>query len=385
MNRADTHLGNWRQPPHNRWAFNHVRELIPTVRVAGARRPARLPRRTSDLAGLPIAAPDGRTLPFEEVIRLTFTDALMVLQHGTVVAEWYAHADAMREPHVIFSVSKSVTGILAGCLVADGMLDPEAMVTAYVPEVVGSAYGDATVRHVLDMTVSLDFEENYLDETGAFALYRRATGWNPSPVPADLRSFFTELKRLPGPHGQRFAYQSPNSDLLGWILERAARQPLPALLSERIWQPLGASDAEITVDRLGAPRTAGGICMRIEDLGLFAEMMRNRGVARGRPVVPGSWIDDIRSAGSRQAWLDGDLVNLLPAGRYRSQWYQTGNEHDAFCAIGIHGQWIYVDPRAAMVVVKQSSQPTPVDDAIDQLTLAAFAGLGRVVSGSSAA
>ena len=240
---------------------------IPTVRVAGARRPARLPRRTSDLAGLPIAAPDGRTLPFEEVIRLTFTDALMVLQHGTVVAEWYAHADAMREPHVIFSVSKSVTGILAGCLVADGLLDPEAMVTAYVPEVVGSAYGDATVRHVLDMTVSLDFEENYLDETGAFALYRRATGWNPSPVAADLRSFFTELERLPRPHGQRFAYQSPNSDLLGWILERAARQPLPTLLSERIWQPLGASDAEITVDRLGAPRTAGGICVRIEDLG----------------------------------------------------------------------------------------------------------------------
>jgi CubicO group peptidase (beta-lactamase class C family) len=235
------------------------------------------------------------------------------------------------------------------------------------------------------MTVSLDFEENYLDQTGAFARYRMATGWNPSPRPADLKSFFTELKRLGRPHGQRFAYQSPNSDLLGWILERAARQPFATLLSERIWQPLGASDAEITVDRLGAPRTAGGICMRIEDLALFSEMMRNRGTARGRPVVPGAWIDDIRTAGSRQAWLDGDLVNLLPAGRYRSQWYQTGNDHDAFCAIGIHGQWIYVDPKAAMVVVKQSSQPTPVDDGLDQLTLAAFAALGQALSASGAA
>ena len=106
-------------------------------------------------------------------------------------------------------------------------------------------------------------------------------------------------------------------------------------------------------------------------------MMRNRGMARGRPVVPGSWIDDIRIAGDRQAWLDGDLVNLFPAGRYRSQWYQTGNDHDAFAAVGIHGQWIYVDPLSAMVVVKQSSQPTPVDDALDQLTLASFAALAQ--------
>jgi CubicO group peptidase (beta-lactamase class C family) len=385
MTRADTHLGNWRQPPHNRWAFNHVRELVSTARVAGARRPRRLQRRTSDLSSLIVAAPDGRTVPLHEVIRLTFTDALMVMQHGTVLYEWYAHADAMREPHVIFSISKSLTGTLAGCLVADGLLDVEAPVAAYVPEVAQSAYGDATVRHVLDMTVSLDFEENYLDATGAFARYRMATGWNPSPHPADLKSFLAELKRLSRPHGQRFAYQSPNSDLLGWILERAARQPFASLLSARIWQPLGASDAEVTVDRLGAARTAGGICMRIEDLALFAEMMRNRGIAGGRPVVPGAWIDNIRTAGNRQAWLDGDLVNLLPAGCYRSQWYQTGNDRGAFCAIGIHGQWIYVDPPAAMVAVKQSSQPTPVDDGLDQLTLAAFAALAQAVSGSSAA
>jgi CubicO group peptidase (beta-lactamase class C family) len=377
MTRADTHLGNWREPPHNRWAFNHVREIVPTARVAGSRQPSRLPRRTVDLATLEVVAPGGRTLPLQEVIRLTFTDALMVVRKGSVVYEWYAHAAAAREPHILFSVSKSLTGTLAGCLVADGLLDVEAPVRTYIPEVEGSAYHDATVRHVLDMTVSLDFAENYLDRSGIFARYRMATGWNPSPEPADLRSFLIELGRQSRPHGQCFAYQSPNSDLLGWILERAARRPFADLLSERIWQPLGAGDAEITVDRLGAARTAGGICATIADLALFGELMRNRGVARGRPIVPGSWIDDIRSAGSRQAWLDGDLVNLFPAGRYRSQWYQTGNDHDAFCAVGIHGQWIYVDPVSAMVVVKQSSQPTPVDDALDQLTLASFAALGQ--------
>src|SRR5262245_44207995 len=386
MNRNDTQLGNWRQAPNNRWAFNHLREVVPTARIAGARTPRRLPRRTGDLSGLAVAAPDGRTMALDEVIRMTFTDALMVLRHGTVFYEWYAHGDAMREPHVIFSVSKSVTGTLAGCLVGDGLLDVEAKVPTYVPEVAAdSAYGNATVRQVLDMTVSLDFEENYLDETGVFARYRMATGWNPSPKLADLKRFLGELQPSSRPHGQRFAYQSPNSDLLGWILERAGGQPLARLLSERIWQPLGASDAEITLDGLGTARTAGGMCVKIEDLALFAEMMRNRGLGAGRPLVPGAWIDDIRTAGSRQAWLDGDLVKLLPAGRYRSQWYQTGNDHGAFCAVGIHGQWIYVDPLTAVVVVKQSSQPTPVDDGLDQLTLAALAALSVAVSGSSAA
>jgi CubicO group peptidase (beta-lactamase class C family) len=377
MNRDDTHLGNWRQAPNNRWAFNHVREIVPTVRVTGARQPTRLPRRTVDRGDLAVVAPDGRTVPLHEVIRLTFTDALMVLRRGTVIYEWYAHADAVSEPHILFSVSKSVTGTLAGCLVADGLLDVEAPVAAYIPEVEGSAYGDATVRHVLDMTVSLDFEENYLDQTGAFARYRMATGWNPSVKPTDLKSFLVDLGRLSRPHGQRFAYKSPNSDLLGWILEQASRQPFASLLSERIWQPLGAGDAEITVDRLGAPRTAGGICATIEDLARFGEMMRNRGAFRGRPIVPGAWIDDIRMAGSQEAWLAGDLVNLFPAGRYRSQWYQTGNAGGAFCAVGIHGQWIYVDPLAAMVVVKQSSQPNPVDDPLDRLTLASFAALAQ--------
>jgi CubicO group peptidase (beta-lactamase class C family) len=303
-----------------------------------------------------------------------------VLQGGSCVVERYDHGLRPEMPHIIFSVSKSVTGTLAGIIVGDGRLDPDAPVTRYIPEVAGSAYGDCLVRHVLDMTVSTSFVEDYLDPSGDFARYRVATGWNPvTGEPADLRSFLTTLGRGAEPHGAMFHYVSPNSDLLGWILERATGTPYAVLLSEELWQPMGASDdAYITVDRLGAPRTAGGLCVTLRDLARVGELMRRRGAAAGRQLVPESWIDDILTNGDEAAWRRGRAAgSILPGGRYRSQWYSVGDDHGAFCAIGIHGQWIYVDPATGIVIAKLSSQPLPVDEAMEELQLAGFAAIAR--------
>ena len=147
-----------------------------------------------------------------------------MLQRGKVVTESYVPGRQPETPHIIFSVSKSVTGSVAGALVERGRLDPEAPVVRYIPEAAGSAYGDCSVRHVLDMTVGIDFEELYLDPDSDFGRYRVATGWNPVPPGGkelDLRGFLVTLKRDRNPHGHVFHYVSPNSDLLGWLLERA--------------------------------------------------------------------------------------------------------------------------------------------------------------------
>src|SRR5437667_380731 len=110
------------------------------------------------------------------------------------------------------------------------------------------------------------------------------------------------------------------------------------LLSELLWQPMGAEfDADLAVDRLGAARAAGGICASLRDLARFGEMMRRDGMADGRQVIPSRWIDDIRNQGDAAAWQEGEGMRLLPQGRYRSKWYMTGNDHDAFRPIGIHG------------------------------------------------
>jgi CubicO group peptidase (beta-lactamase class C family) len=173
---------------------------------------------------------------------------------------------------------------------------------------------------------------------------------------------------------------SPNTDLLGWILERASGERFVDLMSALLWQPMGAeSDAYVTVDRLGAPRTAGGICTSLRDLARVGEVMRCRGIANGHQVVPGSWIDDILSNGDPQAWAKSDTNALLPGGRYRSLWYVTGNAHGAYYAFGIHGQWIYVDPAAGVVIAKQSSWPDPLDDAMERWHLAGFDAIARAL------
>ena len=373
-------LANWLKPPFNRWSFQHVREVVPTAGIHRGRGPAMMMRR-NDRAVERIAfqTPEGKESTIGRLLDETFTDGFLVLQRGRILSERYDNHMTPDARHIVFSVSKSMTASLTGVLVDRGLLDPDAPVTRYVPEVASSAYGDCTLRHVLDMTVSVDFVEDYLDTTGDFARYRTATGWIPIVDPknlADLRSFLATMKRGAEPHGTRFHYVSPNSDLLGWILERASGIRYARLISELMWQPMGAEfDAEIAVERLGAPRAAGGISATLRDLARFGELMRRRGMAGGRQVLPGWWIDDIRREGDPVAWQKGDLLHMLPKGRYRSKWYKVGNDHDAFCASGIHGQWIYIDPAAEAVVVKLSSQPLAVDDPMDKLVLAALHGL----------
>ncbi len=377
---AQVTLANWLSPPFNRWSFQHVREILPTagiLRREGRASPLR--RSPRALERIAFQAPDGSEWTVGRLLERTFTDGFLVMQRGTVIEERYDNHLTPSSRHIVFSVSKSITAALTGVLVDRGLLDPDSPVTRYIPEVAKSAYGDCTVRHVLDMTVSVNFVEDYLDKTGDFARYRDSTGWIPITDPnnlADLRSFLATMKRGAEPHGARFHYVSPNSDLLGWLLERASGERYASLMTGLLWQPMGAEfDAEVAVERRGAARAAGGISAALRDLGRFGELMRRRGMAENRQVIPGWWIDDIRRNGDPEAWKKGDLNYILPGGRYRSKWYSVGNDHDAFTAIGIHGQWIYVDPAAEAVIVKVSSQPLALDDPMDKLLLAGFHGL----------
>lgn len=378
-------LANWRQPPWNCWAFHHVPEVLAVTRIAhDPARVSALPHGPRALGDLEFQGPRGENWTLARLLPATATDGFLVLQGGKIAFEWYGNGLTASDPHIVFSVSKSITGILAGILVERRQLDPDAPITRYVPEAAGSVYGDCTVRHVLDMTVGIAFVENYLDTTGDFARYRAATGWNPVADPAlvtDLRSFLVTLRRDSNPHGAKFHYVSPNSDMLGWILERAGGMPYARLLAELIWQPTGAeADAHVTVDRAGAARSAGGICVTLRDLARFGEMVRNMGRAGDRQIVPRGWIEDILHNGDPAPWLATETAaKFLPKGRYRSQWYVTGNDHGAIFAIGIHGQWLYIDPDSEMVVAKLSSQALPVEEATDRLLLAAFEAIGAAL------
>jgi CubicO group peptidase (beta-lactamase class C family) len=304
------------------------------------------------------------------------------MKSGRVVADYHAPNFTERSRHILFSASKSVTSIVAGILHGDGLIDLDATVAHYVPELKSSAYSDASLRDVLDMRVSLDFEETYQDPRGDFARYRRAGLLEPSVpgnTPDSLIAFLATLQKGPGDHGGPFHYCSPNSDVLGLVIERASGQRFADFAAARLWQPLGArQDAYITVDAIGSARTGGGFCMTPRDLARIGEMMRLGGTTNGRTIVSQDWVMDTITNGSAKAWRAGKFVEWLPDGRYRNKWYQTGDASGAFFALGIHGQYLYVNPRAELVVAKFSSQPEPVNNDLKRLNLALFDTLARL-------
>ena len=382
-------LANWRQSPFNRWAFHHVRELLPTAPVAheGANTRELPAAATVDLDAIVFECHGDRSrVSVAAMLDATSTDAFMVLHRGAVVVEQYRNGMSAGTPHILMSVSKSLTAIVAAALEARGLLDPQAPVLHYLPETAGSAFDGASVRHLLDMRTGVRFDEEYLAGSGPFIDYRIATGWNlaePGAAPTDLRIFLAGMQGLDGPHGGPTRYISPGTDLLGWVLERAAGRRFADLLSELLWVPMGAeNDAFVTVDRLGAPRTAGGICTTARDLARVGQLLLEGGSRDGVAVVPAQWLLDTRTGGDRAAWLTGDFAGSMSERPlcYRNQWYamREGGDGPLF-GIGIHGQFVYVDPRAQMVVVKFSSQPEPADDVKDRLSLDGFWALGEAL------
>ncbi|MBN9243784.1 MAG: serine hydrolase [Mesorhizobium sp.] len=366
-------LANWRTAPFSRWSFQNVGEIVPSAAIAPAGSTSQDIAR--DMAGLlsqSITLNNGAPETVAAFLKRSDTDALTVMKGGKVVGDWSAPHMDFGARHIVFSISKSLTAILAGILEGEGRLDPDAPVTHYVPEVAGSAYGDAKVRHVLDMTVAIDIEESYLDPDSAYGRYRKATLWNPGGGAESLLAFLATIPRLDGPHGETFRYRSPNSDLLGVIVERAGGDRVPTLMGEKLWRPLGAaSGAAITVDMEGTARTAGGVSTTVRDLARVGEMMRQGGTADGRRIVPEAWVrDTVATGGDAAAWKRGDMAFLFPQGRYRNKWYQMGS--GAYCGIGIHGQWLFVEPKSEVVIVKMSSQPEPVDDPLDLDCVAFF-------------
>ena len=347
-------LANWRTAPFSRWAFRHVRELIPTAEIPND------PASVRPLPEAPVPVPGFREMAES-------CDALLALHRGKIVAERYGDGMTATTPHILMSVSKSMLGLLAGILAESGRLDTDAPVSRYVPEIGETVYRGATVRHLLDMRVGILFDEDYLATSGPIIAYRQATGWNPADPdesPSDLRSFYARLTEADGQHGQRFHYVSTNTDLLAWVIERAAGERYVDLMGRLLWAPAGAErPAYITVDRLGAPRAAGGMCVAARDLARIGQLIVEDGSRDGRQVLPQGWIEDIERAGDPEAWDAGDFAPFFP-GRtmhYRSQCYVLRGEHPLIFGIGIHGQNLYVDRRAEVVVVRLSSRALPLD------------------------
>ena len=367
-------LANWRTAPFNRWAFHHVRELVPSADIPSDPRTIReLPGQEISLEGMRIDPDSGEAMGIEAFLRETDTDGMAIVHRAKLVFERYANGMTEETPHILMSVSKSMLGVL----MAELGIDAERRVVEFVPELATTAYRDATLRHLLDMRAGIVWNEDYLATSGPIVEYRKATGWNalePGEAPCDLKSFYQTLQKAEA-HGGALHYVSPNSDLLGWVVERASTRRYGELMSELVWKKVGAERAAyITVDRLGAPRAAGGMCTTLRDLARMGQWLMDE--RRG-------FLEDLRR-GDAAAWTKGDLAQYFPGLpiRYRNQWYVLDGGQDEKAAplyfgLGIHGQNLFVDPANALVIAKFSSQATPLDAPRIALTMRAVSQLRK--------
>jgi CubicO group peptidase (beta-lactamase class C family) len=278
-------------------------------------------------------------------------------------------------PHLLMSVSKSVTSAVAGVLAGSGRLDVSAPVTAVVPELAGTSFDGCRVQHLLDMRAGTAFNEDYADPEADVRTYERVYLWRPSdgrPVPEDAIAYFATL-RNDGPHGGPFRYRSILTDVLAWVIERAGGARFHELVSRLLWRPMGAEfDAEITVDAHGNPMADGGICATLRDAGRFGELYLRRGRRARREVVPAAWVDDtIRGAtDGAQAYLGGEDPSAYPARpHYRNCWWVDDPGLPFYYASGINGQHIFVHVPSQTVVVKLSTWPTALSPLIEATIL----------------
>lgn len=356
-------LANWQDAPNQRWAFQHVREIVPTQTIRRGPGPvSALPTALAPVGGVTLTRLDGSTATVDEVVGETYTDAWLIVHHGKIVEELYAGEMTAKTPHLLMSVSKSIVGCVAAVLIEGGALDPDALVTDFVAEVSASGYAGATVRNLLDMRTGVAFRETYTSPEAEVRVMERSMGWRPL-LPGDPVGSYAYLTTLgtAGPHGDAFTYRSADTDMLGWVCERASGIRMADLVSQHIWAPMGAeADADIACDTVGSAIHDGGISAVARDLARFGQMLLDGGRAQGRQVVPASWLEDTLNpaADVRDAFARSENHLFLPGGWYRNQfWLMPGLHGDLLVCLGIHGQMVCVDEATATVCVKLSSWP----------------------------
>ena len=384
-------LANWQEPPFNRWSFSHMRELVPTQRISRGSGPVTpLPTSPLALGKIALHRVDGTRASVDEVLEDTYTDATVVVHGGRVVLERYAGETAPATPHLLMSISKSVVGCVVGNLVERGLLSPSHLVTEHVPELEQSGYRGASLRDILDMRSGVEFSEDYTDLDAEVRVIEQAMGWRPASdrrVPRSMYAYLTTLGGT-GEHGGVFDYRSCETDVLGWVCERATNTRMADLISELVWSPIGAErDAEITCDGAGTAIHDGGMCATARDLARFGVMLLAGGEAAGRRVVPAAWL--------RESWTaDPDILEAfarsvsgpyLPGGWYRNKFWFVPREHNvALLCLGIYGQMLYVNRGTGTVAAKLSSWPDAQSPAMLHDTLRAFDAIGAVLAGAAA-
>ncbi len=367
---------DWDRPPWNRWSFQHVRDILPTAEVSRGARPAHIfPTIPALLDDVEVSGLNSKAVSLDTFLHDTFTDGFIVLKHGRIVCERYFNGMTANTLHLSQSVAKSFVGAVAGILVERGVLNLASPISDYLPELDNTGWKGATLQQVLDMTTGVKFSEVYTDPYSDIGQVDVACGWKPIPVgadpafkwPAHMWELILGLKTIVRPHGEKFEYRSIETDVLAFCLERVTGKRLPQLLSEELWQRMGAQeDAYFTIDGSGFATADGGLNACVRDYARFGQLM----LEDGGGIIPSDWVKKTRIG--FHGGFEGRYASTLPNGAYRNMFWIDGTPSRALLARGVFGQLIYINVATGVVVAKVSSWPEFVSPELEIATLNAI-------------
>jgi hypothetical protein len=330
-----------------------------------------------------------------EFLKETWTDAIVVIRGNQIVYENYLNGMTPNTPHQMMSATKSFGGLLGLMAVANGKVKESDLVTNYVPELntPNGAFANATFGQVLNMTNSMDFTEDYADPRSGIRTYGAVLGWTAKvegiKYPPSLYSYLVTLKTdKDHKDGEIFHYQTPKTDVVYWATNRVNNQSFQQALYEKIWSKIGTEgETYVLLDNNATLVAGGGLNATPYNLSRFAMMMLNNGKFNGRKVVPTSVIEALAEGGSINAFDAGpdsdDVVHKKGEWSYRGQWWVKHTKGmEAFMAIGIHGQWIYIDRNHNVAIVKLGSMPKSKDQYLDSYNLEGFYGIVKYLNKS---
>ena len=305
----------------------------------------------------------GSTYSAEQFLERSYTNALLVMKDGRIVAEIYRNNSDERTRFMGWSMTKSVTSVLVGRALAEGRIksldDP---ITRYLPELGEGGYDGVTIRQIMQMRSGVDYEERY-----DFANPGIAATNHINALVKNVARFADVARTIGRSHapGSTFQYKTIDTAVLGWLVERVSGMSVAAYTAQQLWEPLGAeSDAFYIMD--GAPGvgrefSGAGFNATLRDWARFGLMMMNRGAANGHQIVSPDWVD----MSTAPTGAEGEQ------GGYGFQWWTMPNS-PAYSAIGLQGQYVFVDPATRTVVVKLSYFP-PADEQASEETAAFLA------------
>ena len=367
-------MGNYRDHPMSQWAFHNAGAPLNVVMIPrqGDIRPLPGPLRP-ELGDRQFTDLHGRKLSFDALFEANYADGVVIVQGSRLLHESYFNGFNPHAQHIWFSMTKSLASTAFGLLVEQGKVDLQASPVKYIPELGGSGFERVTIQQVLDHATAIDFKENYTDHSSDFFRYYAPAlnmAWLPGaadvqPGDTDIYGVHDFLVKFikPDPElqpGAAFDYNSSNADVLGWLVARISGQTFQDYVQQNIWAKLGAEhDAYIVVDRAYMPVVTGGMNTTVRDAARFGMMVRDRGEFAGEQVIPAAWIDaslDI-SDQVRANMAANPKYGDDPWVAYHNMWWVLDERAGEYCAVGVHGQVIYINRSADTVMAWFSSQP----------------------------